>query len=407
MRKSVALGCVVLCLSMGWIFEDAIYSPSPNSKDTSRSDSSLASSAAGIQQGMPGAGVSNSLLSVEMQKSRQEKIALLNARYEQAHNAYYAYRDETRYPFDSRPISEAPDQVRPFDPVVSEGPVRNERGEPVNGTTLRVGQDRVFLSGNDSVKFTVQAVDDKGKVLPLVVSRAAAQGVPDGVPSPQLRSTALVFSDNGQITGNAADATANDGVYSALLSPVSQGFSGFNGTIRTLLNVQVDGKEAVASIDVIYSDGVPATWGGIREAKENGALNFYLKATIAKAGRYLVSARIDDANGTPFAIVRFNDEVELGQQEFKLQLFGLLIRDKRPTFPLKLRDVSGHLLIPDSSPDRQMMAQRPGVVHTSRSYSIDSFSPDEWSSEQRDRYLTEYGKDLDRARAELNALGYK
>jgi hypothetical protein len=69
--------------------------------------------------------------------------------------------------------------------------------------------------------------------------------------------------------------------------------------------------------------------------------------------------------------------------------------------------VEGFLLIPDKFPDRLMMSRRAGVVYTSGNYSADSFSPNEWSSEERNRYLTEYGRDLDAARTDLERLGGK
>ncbi|MFM7331182.1 MAG: hypothetical protein ACKO1L_05910 [Brachymonas sp.] len=356
------------------------------------------SAASGASSGLP--------LSPEGRKLREEKLALWTARYERAEQVYNSYRDATRYPHESRPIADAPDQVRPFAPVVEEKTMRSEGGEPVKGITLKTGQDRVFLSGQDSVKFTVQALDANGKVLPMSISRAAAQSVPDGKQLVQVRSTNLDFSDAGPGTGTAAavDEVANDGNFSARLSHSTQGFAGFGGTIRVLVFVRADGKEGVAHFDVVYTEDVPAAWGSIREAQEAGSLNFYLKAQVRVAGRYVVSARVDDARGQPFALITFNEEVAAGAQEFKLNLFGALIRDKRPAFPLRLRDVEGFLLIPDKFPDRFMLARRAGVVHTSGSYAVESFSPNEWSSEERTRYLAEYGRDLDVARAELERL---
>lgn len=353
-------------------------------------------SASGAASGAP--------LSPEGRKAREEKLALWTARYERAEQVYNSYRDATRYPHESRPIADAPDQVRPFAPVVEEKTMRNERGEPVKGITLKTGQDRIFLSGQDAVKFTVQAMDSQGKVLPMIITRAAAQSVPDGKQLVQVRSAALDFSDAGASGTGGVDDVANDGNFSARLSPSTQGFSGFGGTIRVLVFVRADGKEGVAHFDVIYTEDVPATWGNIREAQEAGSLNFYLKAQVRVAGRYVVSARVDDARGQPFALITFNDEVGAGGQEFKLNVFGALIRDKRPAFPLRLRDIEGFLLIPDKFPDRFMMDRRTGVVHSSGSYSVESFSPNEWSSEERTRYLVEYGRDLESARAELERL---
>jgi hypothetical protein len=348
----------------------------------------------------------NSPLTPEAQRTRQQQIDAARQRYERAEHTYNSYRDATRYPHDSRPAAEHADRNRPFDPVSEDKTMRGPTGEPVKGVKLRTGQSHVFLSGGDTAKFTVQALDDTGKVLPLVITRAAAQTVPDSRQLVQLRSANLEFSDAGAAASGGADTTAGDGEYSARLSPQTQGFAGAAGTIRVLVFVKADGKEGVAHYDIIYTEDTPATWvePGIREAQESGSLNFYVKANIRTPGRYVVTGRVDDANGQALAHLSFNEELQAGQREFKLHLFGALIRDKRPVFPLKLRDIEGFLLIPDKFPDRLMLARRAGSLFTSRSYSLESFSDAEWSSEERARYLAEYGKDLDRAREDLSRL---
>ena len=400
---------LVLALLAWWLFGDEILgaAPAPTSANTAAAGAVQGAGTSPLASGLAGsAATSNSApLSPEGQRLREEKLAQARARFERASQVFSTYRDATRYPHESRPIADAPDQVRPFDPVVEEKTMRNERGEPVKGITLKTGQDRVFLSGQDTVKFTVQATDSSGKVLPLAITRAAAQSVPDGKQLAQLRTANLEFSDAGLGSAGGVDDVAGDGNFSARLSPSAQGFAGFGGTIRVLVFVRADGKEGVAHFDVIYTEDVPAAWGTVREANEAGSLNFYLKVNVRVAGRYVVSGRIDDARGQPFALVSFNEEVAAGAQEFKLHVFGALIRDKRPVFPLRLRDVDGFLLIPDKFPDRLMLARRAGVVHASGSYTSESFSPNEWSSEERNRYLAEYGRDLDAARKELERLG--
>ena len=91
------------------------------------------------------------------------------------------------------------------------------------------------------------------------------------------------------------------------LTPATQGFANYNGTIRVLAEIAADGQQGVAQFDVVYTPASAATWSGVREAVENGSLNFYLKSNVRRAGRYVVSARVDDANGRPFALVQFND----------------------------------------------------------------------------------------------------
>lgn len=333
-------------------------------------------------------------------QARREQLALWQGRYDRATQIYASYRDATRYPYESRPMAEHPDQVRPFAPIAEDVKLLNGKGEVVKGIRLRTSQERVFLSGPESVKFTLAAVDENGKALPLVVRSAQAQTIPDSRTPIKLIQTYVSFSDDGA----ASDDVAQDGIASGRLTPATQGFQAYAGTIRLLAEVTADGQQGVAHFDVVYSPDVPATWLGVREALEAGSLNFYLKANVRQAGRYVVSARVDDAQGVPFALVQFNDEVVAGNREFKLQVFGALVLDKNPAFPLRLRDVDGFLLLPDRFPDRSTMARQVGVVHTSAVYPASRFSGAEWTSEERQRYLAEYGKDADAARRQVEDL---
>ena len=333
-------------------------------------------------------------------QARQAQLALWQARYERAEQLYASYRDATRYPHDSRPIAEHPDQIRPFAPITEELKLLNDKGEPIKGVRLRTSQERVFLSGAETVRFAIQAVDENNLPLSLTIRNASARAIADSRTPVKNIQANLSFTDNG----SGADDTAGDGNYMARLSPATQGFENYNGTIRTLAEVTANGQQGVVQLDVIYTPDVPATWGGVREAVEAGSLNFYIKLNVRQAGRYVVSGRVDDANGVPFALVQFNDELAAGTREVRLQVFGALIRDKAPGFPLKLRDVDGFLLIPDTFPDRAMMARQPGVIYTSARYNRDRFSPNEWTSEERERYLTEYGKDAETARQQVQDL---
>ncbi|MFM9879783.1 MAG: choice-of-anchor X domain-containing protein [Burkholderiaceae bacterium] len=336
----------------------------------------------------------------ESAATRRQQLALWQQRYDRAAQLYTSYRDATRYPFDSRPLSEHPDQVRPFAPVLEDKALRNANGDPVRGVRLRTSQERVYVSAGESVKFTVEAVDDEGRRVPLVVSRSAAQSVPDTTALIAIVRAEVPFTDNG----SGADLQAGDGQYSARLVPAQQGFASHNGTIRVLLDVSANGQQGAFAFDVIYTPSVPATWAGVREAQEGGSLNFYLKAQVQTAGRYVASARVFDANNKALALLQFNDEVRSGAAEFKLTLFGALVRDQNPAFPLRLVDVEGYLLRPDTFPDRALMPRLAGTVHVSRSYSPESFSSAEWDGEERQRYLAEYGKDVAEAQEQVRVL---
>lgn len=303
-----------------------------------------------------------------------------------------SYQDASRYPFTSRPIHEHPDQVHPNRPIVERRAMRARDG--ARDTTVRVstGQSRVFMAAGESVELTIAAAGADGRPLALEVERAVARGLPGAreLVAPQV---ALVME------------AAGDSQASAVLSPAATEFAGFAGTIRTEIHYRVAGLAGVARLDVFYSSEVPATWSGeIREAVEDGSLVFTMTAKVAAPGRYLVSARVDDARGEPLALLTFNEVLGAGEQDIRLRMHGRLIHDLKPTFPLRLRDIDAFLLREDADPDRALMPRREGEVHVTRTYGLAEFSDAEWQSEERTRYLTEMSRDVEQARAELAEL---
>jgi hypothetical protein len=406
MQRSVliSLGLVVvaLCGLAGYM---ALSSDETNANAKAQGDAvavpaSVPSPEASSGLGIATANAATSPLSPEGQRNRQAQLAVLRSRYERAEQTYAHYRDATRYPHESRPLLEHPDQVHPFATISEDAKLRGANGEPVKGMRLRTTQERVFASAADTVKLTVQAVDDQGAALPLAISSTSAQSVAESKVLAQSIRTNISFADDGQ----GADSAAGDNTYSTRLSPREQGFGSYAGTVRVLVQFVANGQQGVAHFDVVYNPEVPATWVGVRETVESGSLNFYFKVQVNQAGRYVTSARVDDANGKPFALIQFNNEVAAGLQEFKMQVFGALIQDKQPAFPLRVRDVEGFLLLADRFPDRSLMSRQAGVVHTSSRYNLDRFSSAEWTSEERERYLAEYARDAEQAREQLTRL---
>ena len=62
-----------------------------------------------------------------------------------------------------------------------------------------------------------------------------------------------------------------------------------------------------------------------------------------------------------------------GLQQIKLTVFGKLLRDLKPSFPLTLRDVDGYLLKENTHPDRALLPRLMGTVHVSKAYSLNGF----------------------------------
>jgi len=359
-----------------------------------------APNAAGPDGGSAADGRSGTSPAASAPATREQQLALWQQRYMRAEQVYNSYRDATRHPPGSRPIAAHPDQARPFDPVAQDEPMRDASGRPVSGVRLRTTQEKVFLGGGESAKFTVAAFDASGRPLPLVVHRAGARSLPDSRALITIVHADVPFNDSG----TAPDDEAGDGQYSARLNPGAQGFAAHAGTIRLLVDVTAGGEPGVVAFDVVYVPEVAAEWAGVREALEDGSLNFYLGVRVKTPGRYVVAGRVQDADGVPFALLQFNDTVEAGTAEFKLSLAGVLVHDKQPRFPLRLVDVEGFLLRPDTFPDRVMLPRLHGEVHVSRRYDAARFSNEEWRSEERTRYLAEYRRDVQQALAQLERL---
>ena len=321
----------------------------------------------------------------------------LLANLQLAERTYCSYRAASRYPPGSRPMLENADQDRPNDPAVSTDPMRLDGDASDDTVRLQTSQSRVYLGAGESAAFTLRAIDAEGRTLPLEIDGAFAQGLGQGG---QASRTALQFADDG----GGPDAAANDGTFSGALDPARGSLARVEGSIRTEVGYQVNGKHGVLQFDVIHTPQLPAVWAGpVRAAVEQGSLNFYLPLDVRQGGRYLVSGRADDARGQSFALLSFNEVLKPGPNEVKLVAFGKLVRDGQPALPLSLRDVEGYLLKDAGDPDRALLPRLEGKVATSTAQDAAGFSNAEWQSEQKSRYLAEFARDLTDARARLAA----
>jgi hypothetical protein len=100
------------------------------------------------------------------QLTREAQLALWQQRLERAEQALQTYSEHTRYPHTSRPADEQADQMFPNNPVMEEHPLREAKGKAAEGVRLRTTQERVFVQGDESVRFTVWLVDEQGQAPP-------------------------------------------------------------------------------------------------------------------------------------------------------------------------------------------------------------------------------------------------
>lgn len=306
-------------------------------------------------------------------------------------HTYCSYLAHSRYPHDSRPAGQHPDQLYPNRAVFESNPMRVEDGDSAPRVALQTAQSRVYLAAGETVRFSLRAVDGGGQPLPLVVKRALAQGMTYGASRAAPRVT-VPFTDEG-------------GTWSAQLAPAQTALAGFHGTIRLEVRYQAGGREGFVLFDVHYSPQLPATWLGTpHEAIGNGALQFALPLEVRLPGRYVVTGRIDDAAGRPFALATFNHVLGQGAQQVLLNVHGKLLHDGAPRLPLTLRDVEGYLLRENADPDRLLLPRLEGTVFASDARSLDGVPDAEWQGEERSRYLAEYARDREAARALLSGL---
>jgi hypothetical protein len=330
---------------------------------------------------------------------RQAQLALWQERLERAQQVLDAYRATTRYPQGSRPAAEQPDQMQPQLPIVEEHALREPGSKTAaEGVRLHTSQDRVFAQGSEGVRFTVALLDAQGIALPLRVLNASLREFTPPTVSSLYPVVPVAFNDEG----TAGDAIAGDRIATALVQPSAQGFGGLTGQLRLEVFLEYRGERGFTYFDLYVTAEPPAVWsGGARESLEDGSLVYALKAQVREPGRYVVTGRIDDANGKPFALLTFNDEMGAGPVEFRLSLFGKLLRDAQPAFPLTLRDVEGFRLREEGHPDRSLMPRLQGAVLVGARHAMEEFSNVEWTGEERSRYLAELTRDVDEARAKV------
>lgn len=324
---------------------------------------------------------------------KTQRARQLVEHYGEVNRVLCSYRDRTRYPNNSRPLAEQNDQMHPNRPVVEVRPMHATDGSAQPDIQMQSSQSRVYMVSGETVDFTIRAFGTDGTPQPMFVTKAVAHGLTFGTQR-NIAQVPVEFNGDG--------GTGENG-YTGSLTPRQTNLAGFNGTIRVDVSYNVGDKSGTLSYDVIYSADTPANWNGpIREAVEDGSLVFHLRANVLMPGRYVVTGRVDDAQGRPVALATFNDMLGQGSQDVKLTVFGKLLTDLAPAFPLTLRDVDGYLLKENTDPDRLLLPRLEGNAYTSKDYPLSAFSDAEWQSEERSRYLTELGKDVDEARAALH-----
>ena len=324
----------------------------------------------------------------------EDARAQAEARLARAKDKLERYREATRYPPGSRPAAEEPDRLRLHEQAERTQPLTQD-----SPTQVTVGQDRTFVTADETARLWVRCATESGASVACRVSNAQVSVVnEDGAP-PVDRRAPLAFRDDGTL----GDATADDGTSTALLQPQALHLGDVSGTLRVDLEV-TDSRDVGHPFFTLVTTGAPPATltGEVTDALLGGSLAFGVGIQVQTAGQYVLHGRVDDAKGQPVAYLEFNDALPAGATQVPLLLFGKLIRDQHPAFPLTLRDVDGFLLLPDTFPDRRVLASLEGPLHQTARYREEQFSDAEWTSEQKTRYLQRFQQDVDQAQAAVD-----
>lgn len=315
----------------------------------------------------------------------EERLAL-------AQDTLDSYLKWARYPPQSRPLSDHPDLL-----TTSTGSSRKQlfvrkSGVKRTDVIVSVSQSAAFVVGDESVLFQVTC-ESEGRVLPCAITGAEASAVPvpEGVRPVQVR-----FADDG-VNG---DEKAADSTFTALFKPSATSLAGKDARIGVAVWLRYQGDDGQVFFQIDYTAAEPARFTGkVTEALENGSLALDLEMEVTKPGRYVLAARVDDANGNGFAFLDHNAELAAGTAKARMIVFGKLVKDTHAVAPFKVRDLNGFLLKEDTSPDREVIRDVKGVFFTTKAWADADFSNAEWQSEEKKRHVDEFTKDLNQARA--------
>jgi hypothetical protein len=309
---------------------------------------------------------------------------IADKRLARARHTIEGYKIWARYPPGSRPLSEMPDLQKPHSVQPSTQPLATSDGQVTKKARVTLEQDRLYLVGDESARLHITCNTSDGPSECVVLS-ASATSAPSSDNSVVIGPAFLKFSDDGR-GGTAASFT-----------PAKEGFSSYHGPIGIDVNLRVGTEQGAANFQLIYTPSAPARFTGkIREAIEDGSLCLYVQMDVSKAGRYVLTGRVDDAQGDGFAYLEWNDLLEAGLREAKMCVFGLLVLDQRAQTPFVLRDVEGFVLFEDRNPDRELMSVLEGNAYTTKKYEESVFSSAEWQSDEKTRHIEEFGKDVEK-----------
>lgn len=234
------------------------------------------------------------------------------------------YRRRARYPRWSQPLEAG------VDPIARDREVTPVRMRGPNGAdpTLEVFPEAGgFESPEPVVIHALLSVDGR----PVRAREMRATVATEGGDMVAL----LDFHDDGQ----AGDARAGDGLYTALLVPPPQPIEALAISYLVTVSARTVGDdERVAATSFLYSTPHAHLTGNFRDAAVDGSLALEAEIDVALAGRFHLEGTLYNADGSrALAWSQAAAELGVGRHWMTLQYYGLVLHDAGVDGPYLLR----------------------------------------------------------------------
>ncbi len=326
------------------------------------------------------------------------------------------YRLIYRYPPFSRPLTKKMvDLLNPFAVDQEKTPVLGSGAEGKPALFYSWTAPTYMITGSKPAVARLEVFDaaSGARVRPRIL---AAEMISDPIFGERPAGT-VAYNDSGA----APDETANDGIYTFTWKP-NAGERLHRGELTMKVRFDAAGvSSAEAMLGFHSTPAVPAEFtGNFSERVENGSLFISVELDVRQPGKYVIEGNlIAKDNGEPYHWVYVKPYLERGSQIVDLEFFGAVFHDRDfEEGHLVLRNLRGHRLnlpydprkldamiaagqeVPTTSEPLQEWIPPAGDFVTRKSYSVLSFSKDEYQGndkEERLAVIRQYARDWERA----------
>jgi hypothetical protein len=266
------------------------------------------------------------------------------------------YRRRARFPRSSQPIEDGVDPVQ-RDREVTRGKSAGEQG---TNPTLVVWPERTGFEAPSPIVMFAYLVHDDHKVEPKSL-RGEIRTQQGGILAD------LAFNDDG----TSGDATANDLVYTAVVTPERDRALEFKGSQLVEVHAETrGGEERIATSGFLYSVPLAHLTGRYRDEIVDGSLVVSAEVQVDAEARFHLEATLAERDGTPLGWAQNAIVLPPGTAWIPLTYWGLMLRERGADGPYVVLSLA-------LSTTGEMPNQKNDVVvnaHVTKPYDVAQFS---------------------------------